>query len=51
MLKVEHCHLFGVDSICQVLFCVTERDAEEDGEQCGSQDAPLFEAVGDGEAA
>ena len=27
-----------------------EHDAEEDGEQCGYQDAPLLDAVGNGEA-
>ena len=31
--------------------CLTEHDAEEDGEQCGGQDASLLDAVGDGEAA
>ena len=32
------------------LFCFTEHDVEEDGEQCGGQNAPLLGAVGDGEA-
>ena len=31
--------------------CLTEHDVEEDGEQCWGQDAPLLDAVGDGEAA
>ena len=33
------------------LFCLTEHDAEEDGEQCVGQNASLLDAVGDGEAA
>ena len=37
-----------VDAVWQVLICLTEHNAEEDGEQCGSQDAPLLYAVGDG---
>ena len=28
-----------------------EHDAEEDGEQCGDQDASLLDAIGDREAA
>ena len=39
-----------VDAIRQVLFCLTEHDGEEDGEQCRSQNATLLDAVGDGEA-
>ena len=31
-------------------FCLTEHDAEEDGEQYWGQDASLLDAVGDGEA-
>ena len=38
-----------VDTIWQVLFCLMERDVEEDGEQCGGQDASLLDAAGDGE--
>ena len=37
--------------IWQVLFCLTEHDAEEDGEQCGGQNGSLLDAIGDGEAA
>ena len=40
-----------VDTIWQVLFCLMERDAEENGEQCRDQDASLLDAVGGGEAA
>ena len=40
-----------VDVVWQVLFCFTEHDAEEDGEQCGGQNASLLDSVGDGEAA
>ena len=40
-----------VDAVWQVVFCLTKRDAEEDGEQFGGQNASLLEAVGDGEAA
>ena len=32
-------------------FCLTEYDAEKDGEQCGGQNATLLDAVGDGKAA
>ena len=32
------------------LFCLTEHDAEEDGEQYGGQNACLLGAIGDGEA-
>ena len=35
--------------IWQVLFCLTEHDAE-DGEQCGGQNGSPLDAVGDGEA-
>ena len=37
----------NVDAVWQVFFCLTERDAEEDGEQCRGQEAPLLDAVGD----
>ena len=40
-----------VDAVWQVVFCLTEQDAEEDGEQCGGQNASLLDAVGNGEAA
>ena len=40
-----------VDAVWQVVFCLMEHDAEEDGEQCGGQDASLLDAIGDGEAA
>ena len=33
-----------------VVFCLTEHDAEEDGEQCRGQNAFLLDAAGDGEA-
>ena len=36
-----------VDAVWQVLFCLTEHDAEEDGEQCGGQNASLLDAVGE----
>ena len=52
--KVEEtavCSETDVDAVLQVLFCLTEHDAEEDGEQCGGQNASLLDAVGDGEAA
>ena len=52
--KVEQtavCSETDADAVWQVLFCLTEHDAEEDGEQCGGQDASLLDAVGDGEAA
>ena len=45
------CSETNVDTVWQVLFCLTEHDAEEDGEQCGGQDTSLLDAVGDGEAA
>ena len=52
--KVEEtavCLETDVHAVWQVLFCLMEHDAEEDGEQCGGQDAPLLEAVGDREVA
>ena len=54
MPKVEEtavCWETDVDAVWQLLFCLTEHDAEEDGEQCGGQNASLLDAVGDGEAA
>ena len=52
--KVEEtavCSETDVDAAWQALFCLTEHDAEEDGEQCGGQNASLLDAVGDGKAA
>ena len=52
--KVEEtadCLETDVDAVWQVLFCLTEHDAEENGEQCGGQNASLLDSVGDGEAA
>ena len=49
--KTVVCSEMDVDAVWQVLFCLKEHDAEEDGEQCGGQDASLLDAVGDGEAA
>ena len=52
--KVEEtavCSETDVDAVWQVLFCLTEHDAEEVGEQCGGQNASLLDAVGNGEAA
>ena len=54
MPKVEEtavCLEADVDSIWRVLFRLKKHDAEEDGEQCGGQNASLLDAVGDGEAA
>ena len=51
--KVEQTAVYSevlVDAVWQVL-CLKEHDAEEDGEQCGGQDASLLDAVGGGEAA
>ena len=48
--KVEEtavCSETDVDAIWQVLFCLTEHDAEEDGEHCWGQNASLLDAVGD----
>ena len=53
MPKVEEtaiCLKTDVDTVWQVLFGLTEHDAEEDGEQCGGQNASLLDAVGDGKA-
>ena len=52
--KVEQtavCSETDTDVDWQILFCLTEHDAEEDGEQNGGQDAPLLDTVGDTEAA
>ena len=46
--KVEEtavCLKTDVDAVWQVLFCLTEHDAEEDGEQCGGQNASLLDVV------
>ena len=46
MPKVEHtavCSEMDVDVACQVFSCLTKHDAEEDGEQCGGQDAILLD--------
>ena len=51
--KVEEtavCSETDVDAVWQVIFCLAEIDAEEDGEQCLGQNASLLDAVGDGEA-
>ena len=51
--KVEEtvvCSETDVDAVLQVPFCLTEHDAEEDGKQCGGQNASLLDAIGDGEA-
>ena len=45
------CSETDVDAVWQVVFCLTEHDAEENGEQCGGQNASLLDAVGDVEAA
>ena len=42
------CLEIDVDAIWQVVFCIIKHDAEEDGEQCGGQDASQLDAVGDG---
>ena len=52
--KVEEaavCSETDVDAVWQVLVCLTEHDAEEDGKQCGGQNVSLLDAVEDGEAA
>ena len=54
MLKVEEtavCSETDVDAVWQVLFCLREHDAEEDGKQCGGQNTSVFDAGGNGEAA
>ena len=45
------CSKTDVDDVWQVVLCLTEHEAEEDGEQRGGQNASLFDAVGDREAA
>ena len=49
--KTAVCSETNVGTVWLVLFCLTEHDAEEDGKQCGGQNASLLDAVGDGEAA
>ena len=47
--KVEEtavCSETDVDAVWQVLLRLTEHDAEEDGKQCGGQNASLIDAVG-----
>ena len=48
--ETTFCSETDVDAVWQVLFCLTEHDAGEDGEHCGGQNASLLDAVGDGEA-
>ena len=43
------CSETDVDAIWQVLFCLTEHDAEEEGEQSGGRNASLLDAFGEGE--
>ena len=45
------CSETDVDAVWQVLVCLTEHNAEEDGEQCEDNNASLLVAVGDGKAA
>ena len=50
--KVEETAVYSetdVIAVSQVLFCLMEYDAEEDGEHCGGKNASLLDAVGDGE--
>ena len=52
--KVEEaavCSETDVDAVWQVHFCLTEHNAEEDGEQRGVRNASLLDAVGYGKAA
>ena len=49
--ETEVCSETDVDAVWLVLVCLTEHGAEENGEQCGGQNASLLDAVGDGEAA
>ena len=49
--ETASCSITDVNAVWQVLFCLTKHDAEEDGEQCGGQYAPLLDAVGDEKAA
>ena len=44
------CSETDVDAVWQVLVCLTEHGAEENGEQCGGQNASLLDAVGDEKA-
>ena len=49
--KVKHtavCSKTDVGAVWQILFCLTQYDAEEDEKQGGGQDAPLLDAFGDG---
>ena len=48
--KTAVCSETDVDAVWQVLVCLTEHNAEEDGEGCGGQNASMLDAVGDGEA-
>ena len=40
-----------VDAVWQVLSWLTEHDSDEDGKQCGGQDASLLDTLGNGKAA
>ena len=46
MLKVEQTAIHSktdVDAVWQVVFWLIQHDAEEDGKQCGGQDASLLD--------
>ena len=52
--KVEEtavCSETDIDAIWLVLFCLTEHDAEEEGEQSGGRNASLLDAFGEEEVA
>ena len=52
MPKVEQtavCSETDINAVWQIHLCLMEHDAEEDGEQCGGQNASLLNTVGDGE--
>ena len=50
MEETSVCSGTHVNTALYVLYCLTEHDTEEDGEQCGDQDASLLDADGEGEA-
>ena len=45
------CSETDVDAVWQVLFCLTEHNVDEYGEQCEGQNASLLDGVGDWKAA
>ena len=49
--QIAVCLVTDVDTVWQLLFCLSEHDVEEGGEEGGGEDAPLLDTASDGEDA